>query len=173
VSLLQRALGIGYGRAARLIDYMAEDGIVGQYNGSQAREVQITLDQWAAMSGQAEAEPVAPSTPARMGATTTALSVTGLAKPKRNRILPDADEDSDDDLSEPTPGNSLTEHAPVSNDQADLEDSPFGTDDEDDNQDDEGDEPSEDDGEEDESSNGDRNSTHRASTSYRSRRYTA
>ncbi len=32
-SLLQRALGIGYGRAARLIDFMADDGIVGQYNG--------------------------------------------------------------------------------------------------------------------------------------------
>src|SRR5207253_1275083 len=28
VSLLQRALGIGYGRAARLVDFMAEDGIV-------------------------------------------------------------------------------------------------------------------------------------------------
>src|SRR5207244_4139857 len=28
VSLLQRTLGIGYGRAARLIDFMAEDGIV-------------------------------------------------------------------------------------------------------------------------------------------------
>src|SRR5207249_1605593 len=39
VSLLQRALGIGYGRAARLVDFMAEDGIVGNYNGSQAREV--------------------------------------------------------------------------------------------------------------------------------------
>ena len=46
VSLLQRSLGIGYGRAARLIDYMAEDGIVGDYNGSQAREVLITLDEW-------------------------------------------------------------------------------------------------------------------------------
>jgi S-DNA-T family DNA segregation ATPase FtsK/SpoIIIE len=46
VSLLQRALGIGYGRAARLIDYMAEDGIVGAYNGSQAREVLYTLDHW-------------------------------------------------------------------------------------------------------------------------------
>jgi S-DNA-T family DNA segregation ATPase FtsK/SpoIIIE len=52
VSLLQRALGIGYGRAARLIDFMAEDGIVGQYNGSQAREVLLTLEQWAEMSGQ-------------------------------------------------------------------------------------------------------------------------
>jgi len=35
VSLLQRTLGIGYGRAARLIDFMAEDGIVGPYNGSR------------------------------------------------------------------------------------------------------------------------------------------
>ncbi|MEQ1828373.1 MAG: DNA translocase FtsK 4TM domain-containing protein [Pirellula sp.] len=48
-SLLQRAMGIGYGRAARLIDFMSEDGIVGQYNGSQAREVVITLAQWEAM----------------------------------------------------------------------------------------------------------------------------
>ncbi|HEY7426731.1 MAG TPA: DNA translocase FtsK 4TM domain-containing protein [Gemmataceae bacterium] len=48
VSLLQRALGIGYGRAARLIDFMAEDGIVGGYNGSNAREVLYTPEQWAA-----------------------------------------------------------------------------------------------------------------------------
>jgi S-DNA-T family DNA segregation ATPase FtsK/SpoIIIE len=46
VSLLQRALGIGYGRAARLIDFMAEDGIVGSYNGSNARDVLYTPDQW-------------------------------------------------------------------------------------------------------------------------------
>ena len=61
-SLLQRALGIGYGRAARLIDFMSEDGIVGQYNGSQAREVAITLAQWETMRSGAEdtAEP-APS----------------------------------------------------------------------------------------------------------------
>jgi DNA segregation ATPase FtsK/SpoIIIE, S-DNA-T family len=46
VSLLQRSLGIGYGRAARLIDFMAEDGIVGSYNGSNAREVLYTPEQW-------------------------------------------------------------------------------------------------------------------------------
>ena len=46
VSLLQRALGIGYGRAARLIDFMAEDGIVGAYNGSNAREVLYNPEQW-------------------------------------------------------------------------------------------------------------------------------
>ena len=51
VSLLQRALGIGYGRAARLIDFMAEDGIVGSYNGSNAREVLYTPEQWAELRG--------------------------------------------------------------------------------------------------------------------------
>ena len=55
VSLLQRTLGIGYGRGARLIDYMAEDGIVGEYNGSQAREVIVTMDQWQEMQAIAEA----------------------------------------------------------------------------------------------------------------------
>ena len=45
-SLLQRAMGIGYGRAARLIDFMAEDGYVGPYNGSKAREVMLSEDQW-------------------------------------------------------------------------------------------------------------------------------
>lgn len=60
VSLLQRALGIGYGRAARLIDYMEEDGIVGPYNGSQAREVLMSLEQWEAMrqnNGPATSQP--------------------------------------------------------------------------------------------------------------------
>jgi S-DNA-T family DNA segregation ATPase FtsK/SpoIIIE len=46
VSLLQRKLEIGYSRAARLIDLMADEGIVGEYKGSQAREVFVTLDEW-------------------------------------------------------------------------------------------------------------------------------
>ncbi len=45
-SLLQRCLGIGYGRASRMIDWMADDGIVGDYNGAQAREVLYSPDQW-------------------------------------------------------------------------------------------------------------------------------
>jgi S-DNA-T family DNA segregation ATPase FtsK/SpoIIIE len=57
VSLLQRALGVGYGRGARLIDFMAEDGVVGQYAGSQAREVLLTLEQWASRSGTAPLPP--------------------------------------------------------------------------------------------------------------------
>lgn len=49
VSLLQRSLTIGYSRASRLVDQMAEAGIVGDYKGSQAREVNMTLDEWRAM----------------------------------------------------------------------------------------------------------------------------
>ena len=45
-SLLQRALGIGYGRASRLIDFMAEDGLVGGFNGSSARDVLVSAEEW-------------------------------------------------------------------------------------------------------------------------------
>ena len=53
-SMLQRALGIGYGRAARLIDYMAEDGIVGEFKSGSAREVLYTWDEWEAMKNGAD-----------------------------------------------------------------------------------------------------------------------
>ena len=46
VSLLQRKLEIGYTRAARLIDMMAAEGIVGDYKGSKAREVIMSLEEW-------------------------------------------------------------------------------------------------------------------------------
>jgi len=38
-STLQRRLRIGYGRAARLIDIMEKDGIVGPADGTKPREV--------------------------------------------------------------------------------------------------------------------------------------
>ena len=60
VSLLQRALGVGYGRGARLIDFMAEDGVVGIYAGSQAREILLTMEQWEAKKAARNA-PVSPS----------------------------------------------------------------------------------------------------------------
>ena len=52
-SLLQRALGIGYTRASRLIDLMTAEGIVGEHKGSKAREVLLTLDDWEEMYGSA------------------------------------------------------------------------------------------------------------------------
>ena len=77
VSLLQRALGVGYGRGARMIDFMAEDGIVGQYAGSQAREVLMTMEEWAAAQGE---DPLPPDPP-----------------PRRLKINPHAEDTANDD----------------------------------------------------------------------------
>ena len=74
-SLLQRTLGIGYGRAARLIDYMAEDGIVGDYNGSQAREVIISIADWEAMQSGDDA-PAGPGGAPTAAATKPAAAAT-------------------------------------------------------------------------------------------------
>ena len=83
VSLLQRALGVGYGRGARMVDFMAEDGIVGQYAGSQAREVLMTMEEWAAAQGE---EPLPPDPP-----------------PRRLKINPHAEEAVSDDEDEDEP----------------------------------------------------------------------
>jgi len=56
VSLLQRRLGIGYGRSSRLVDQMGLAGILGDHKGSVAREVLITLDEWHAMRQMEENE---------------------------------------------------------------------------------------------------------------------
>ncbi len=57
VSLLQRRLGIGYQRAARLIDQLEAAGIVGPYDGSKAREVLVDKD-YLAKQGSAPLPPV-------------------------------------------------------------------------------------------------------------------
>lgn len=108
VSLLQRALGVGYGRAARLIDYMAEDGIVGQYNGSQAREVLLTPEKWREMN---EPQPAAAPAP----------------KSRSNRIvmsppppLPSAafDGDEEDSVDEPVaPPTAVRKAPPLADDE--------------------------------------------------------
>jgi S-DNA-T family DNA segregation ATPase FtsK/SpoIIIE len=114
VSLLQRALGIGYGRAARLIDFMAEDGIVGSYNGSQAREILVSLEQWQEMTGQAAAEAPAPAP----------------AKPRRsNKIVidePEADEqcDEEDEADEPLAASHRATDGDESETEEDLDEDP-------------------------------------------------
>jgi DNA segregation ATPase FtsK/SpoIIIE, S-DNA-T family len=55
-SLLQRKFAIGYTRASRLIDMMAEEGLLGEYKGSQARELTMTLDDWVALKPEARAQ---------------------------------------------------------------------------------------------------------------------
>jgi S-DNA-T family DNA segregation ATPase FtsK/SpoIIIE len=49
VSLLQRRLQVGYSRASRIIDQMAEAGLLGEFKGSQARECMLSLEDWRAM----------------------------------------------------------------------------------------------------------------------------
>jgi S-DNA-T family DNA segregation ATPase FtsK/SpoIIIE len=56
VSLLQRRLAVGYSRASRIIDQMAEAGLLGDYKGSQARECLITLEDWQAMQDSITAD---------------------------------------------------------------------------------------------------------------------
>jgi S-DNA-T family DNA segregation ATPase FtsK/SpoIIIE len=56
VSLLQRKLQVGYTRASRIVDQMAEAGILGDYKGSQARECLLTIEDWEAMKASAEAD---------------------------------------------------------------------------------------------------------------------
>lgn len=59
VSLLQRRLTIGYARASRLIEAMAKGGILGEYKGSQAREVTMTVEEWDAIQEQARRDAAA------------------------------------------------------------------------------------------------------------------
>ncbi len=45
-SVLQRRLNIGYPRAARLIDTLEDDHIIGPHEGSKPRKLKITRDEW-------------------------------------------------------------------------------------------------------------------------------
>ena len=51
VSMLQRQFRIGYNRAARLMDDLEKQGIVGPEEGSKPRKVLITKSEWEEMTG--------------------------------------------------------------------------------------------------------------------------
>jgi len=46
VSILQRRLRLGYTRAARIIDMMEQDGLVGPFEGSKPRRILVDRDEW-------------------------------------------------------------------------------------------------------------------------------
>jgi S-DNA-T family DNA segregation ATPase FtsK/SpoIIIE len=94
-SLLQRALGIGYGRAARMIDWMAEDGVVGAYSGSRAREVLMSMADLEVMrNGDPNAEP-----PSKIKST---APLAKTEKPKVNEvaIMKGGSQDTSSELAE-------------------------------------------------------------------------
>jgi S-DNA-T family DNA segregation ATPase FtsK/SpoIIIE len=45
-SMLQRRLKVGYARAARIIDQLEMDGVIGPFEGNKPREVLMTLDEF-------------------------------------------------------------------------------------------------------------------------------
>ena len=51
VSVLQRRLGLGYTRAARLIDMMEDEGLVGPYQGSKPRDILVSLEEYRSKNG--------------------------------------------------------------------------------------------------------------------------
>jgi hypothetical protein len=88
---------------------MAEDGVVGQYNGAQARDVLLSLEEWEARNrGDSSSAPASPgsnaasrgvtgreSDPARQRSGQVAAAE-ALAQPRRrNKIVPDPDEPSE------------------------------------------------------------------------------
>jgi len=49
VSMIQRRFRVGYSRAARIVDQMELEGLVGPFEGSKPREVFASAEQWAAL----------------------------------------------------------------------------------------------------------------------------
>ena len=87
---------------------MAEDGIVGPYNGSQAREILVTLEQWQDMNGQ-----TSPAQPA------------GSAPRHSNRILlspPQDDSPGEPIAAASAPRHAEADHAPFQDDAASDDD---------------------------------------------------
>ena len=48
-SFLQRKLGVGYARGAKIIDQLEDKGIIGQSEGSKGRKILINRQQWLEM----------------------------------------------------------------------------------------------------------------------------
>ncbi|MBX2853032.1 MAG: DNA translocase FtsK 4TM domain-containing protein [Phycisphaeraceae bacterium] len=105
VSLLQRRLTIGYARSSRLIEAMAASGILGDHKGSQAREVQITLEEWDAMKQMQAEQASGGPTQSAEGASATGHLVENTpaaeaASAYAEEVITDEDMTGDDSIDE-------------------------------------------------------------------------
>jgi S-DNA-T family DNA segregation ATPase FtsK/SpoIIIE len=105
VSLLQRRLTIGYARASRLIEQMGEYGIIGEYKGSQAREVQITLEDWEAMKAQLAAT----EADGTLYAGSSSADLDDTDPQQQLSRLAGAEDDVDEDLEDESDDDSMTD----------------------------------------------------------------
>lgn len=64
IPTLQRHLGLGYARAARIMDEMEDKGFVGPFTGSAPRQILITKEQWSAQQNGTN-QPASPPTNGR------------------------------------------------------------------------------------------------------------
>ncbi|MDR1483290.1 MAG: DNA translocase FtsK [Planctomycetaceae bacterium] len=81
-SLLQRKLSIGYGRAAKMIETMEADGIVGPHNGSLARDVIMSLSNWYKLSARNNNRSAAKSFSTNENSTNSRQNVNQKTTPK-------------------------------------------------------------------------------------------
>ena len=61
-SQLQSKLGLGYARAARIMDQLEENGVIGPFEGSKPRKVLMTYNQWLEKINGASVEETLPQT---------------------------------------------------------------------------------------------------------------
>ncbi len=102
-SLLQRRLRVGYARAARLLDLLEEQGIVGPPDGSRPREVLVKEDALGAGHGGSLDEPEDPRDQAITDAEnreTFASSDEAVAEPEEQEAMPASEPES---VPEPAP----------------------------------------------------------------------
>ena len=52
IGMLQRAFKIGFNRAARIMDQLAEAGVVGEEEGTKPRKVLMTLEEFEELMGE-------------------------------------------------------------------------------------------------------------------------
>lgn len=72
-SFLQRRMGLGYSRAAKLIDLLEQEGVIGPKDGSKAREILTVAS--ASPSAAASTSPLSSSSPTERDATESDASV--------------------------------------------------------------------------------------------------
>ncbi|MGN0930943.1 MAG: DNA translocase FtsK [Thermoguttaceae bacterium] len=85
-SMLQRRMKIGFGRAGRIIDVMASEGIISSFNPakpSSAREVLITMEEWRGKQRETATEIPTTSKPNPSSPVKTSLCYSGGAYPSR------------------------------------------------------------------------------------------